>query len=316
MNRFLETWMVSWRGRAIASIGCVLLCLPGPARSGHDPLAQGSSKNSTEIKVNGPTGDPGKPATAAANEIEVGKMFDEEDRLDDAEKAYSKALETANGAERDEAKNRLEGVLKRKRGLWAKYVEPGIEKFETSLSDVMFGIIAALLALLAFWLLKLLVGFLGESWGKNRLQIGEFTDATVGHTGLAIAEVLKEVVEEVQEYYRPRDRFRFGSFSSLILVDTPGSSELMEVVADVIPGESNKILAFLSKGYRKPHYLIKGLVQEAGLQYRLLVKLMRKGATIQVWDITVPATNLHQAQGDLALDIVLHLKGVVEAHAD
>jgi hypothetical protein len=313
MNGFAEAWMVLLRGKMIV---CGLLFLLVLAGCRGDSPPQASSGDSAAIKLSAPPADTSKPATAAANQIELGKMFEEKDRLDDAEKAYSKALETATGAERDEAKNRLEAVMKRKRGVWTKYVEPGIEKFETSLSDIVFGIIAAVLVLLAFWLLKRLVAYLGQSWGKSRLQIGEFTDATAEHTGLAIAEVLKEVVEEVQEYYRPRDRFRFGSFSSLIVVDSPGSSELMEVVADVIPGDGNKILAFITKGYRKPHYLIKGLVQEAGLQYRLLVKLMRKGATIQVWDVTVPATSLHQAQGDLALDVVLHLKGVVEANAE
>lgn len=303
------------RWKAMVFVGSGLLCLFGMAGCESESLPQASAGDPAGIKLSEPTADTSKPASAAANEIEIGKMFEKEDRLDDAEKVYSKALETATGKEREEAKSRLEAVLKRKNGVWIKYLEPGIDKFKASLSDIFFGILAALLALLGFWLLKRLVAYVGESWGKNRLQIGEFTDATAGHTGLAIAEVLKEVIEEVQEYYRPRDRFRFGSFSSLIVVESPGSSELMEVVADVIPGDANKVLEFVTKGYRKPHFLIRGLVQEAGLQYRLLVKLMRKGATIQVWDVTVPAANLHEAQGDLALDVVLHLKGVVEGNA-
>jgi hypothetical protein len=307
---------VFWlRYKGMIVVGLCLLCLFGMWGCESELLPQAPSGDSAGIKLNEPTADASKPASATVNEIEIGKMFEKEDRLDDAEKAYSKALETATGKEREEAKSRLEAVLKRKNGVWTKYVEPGIDKFETSLSDIIFGIIAAVLAILLFWILKQLVAYLGQSWGKNRLEIAEFTDATAAHTGLAIAEVLKEVVEEVQEYYRPRDRFRFGSFSSLIVVESPESSELMEVVADVIPGDANKVLEFITKGYRKPHYLIKGLVQEAGLQYRLLVKLMRKGATIQVWDVTVPAANLHEAQGDLALDVVLHLKGVVEANA-
>jgi hypothetical protein len=315
MNGFLEARMFWLRCKAMIFVGSGLLCVFGVAGCESESLPQASSGDSAGIKLNEPTADASKPASAAANEIEIGKMFEEEERLDDSEKAYSKALETATGTEREEAKTRLEAILKRKNGLWVKHVEPGIDKFKTSLSDIVFGIIAAVLAILGFWILKRLVAYLGQSWGKSRLQIGEFTDATTGHTGLAIAEVLKEVVEEVQEYYRPRDRFRFGSFSSLIVVDSPESSELMEVVADVIPGDANKVLEFVTKGYRKPHYLIKGLVQEAGLQYRLLVKLVRKGATIQVWDVTVAAANLHEAQGDLALDVVLHLKGVVEANA-
>lgn len=308
--------MVLRRGTAIASVWCWLLCLLGLIGCRLDSVPQLSSRDSAGIKLGGPASNGSKPATAAANEIEIGKIFEEQDRLDDAERAYSKALETAVGTERDEARSRLDRVLKKKHGTWVKYVEPEVEKFQNSLSDIVFGIIAALLALLAFWLLKRLVSSLGQSWGKNRLQIGEFTDATSGHAGLAIAETLKDVVEEVQEYYRPRDRFRFGSFSSLILVESPGSSELMAVVADVIPGESNKILTFLTKGYRKPHYLIKGLVQEAGLQHRLLVRLLRRDVTIQVWDVTVASANLHRTQGDLALAVVLYLKGVVEANAE
>jgi hypothetical protein len=271
-----------------------------------------SSAGTTQEKAEQPAENAASPA---GNEIDIGKIFEKEGRLDDAEKAYSKALETAICPERDEARQRLQTVLKEKHSVWIKYLDPWVEKFQSSLSDIVFGIFAVLLTLLLFWFLKRFVGYLGRSWGKDKLQIGEFIDATPGHTSLAIAEILKDVVEEVQEYYKPRDRFRFGSFNSLIVVDSPGSSELMEVVAEVIPGESNKILTFVSKGYCKPHYLITGMVQEAGLQYRLLVKLSRKGATIRVWDVTVPAANLHQTQGDLALDVVLQLKEVVEANA-
>jgi hypothetical protein len=314
----------------IGLVANLLLCLLG---SNLYALAQATSPgvvpsvdegkeraSSSEVQMHPKTersaSDAKESGTAAGKEIEIGKMFEAEDRLDDAEKAYSKALEKATGPEREEAKKCLEAVLKKKQSFWVKYCDPWIEKFQTSLTDILFGVVGALLTLLLFWFLKWLVGYLGRSWGKNRLRIGEFTDATSARTGLALAEILKDVVEEVQEYYRPRDRFRFGAFSSLILVDSPGSSELMELVAEVIPGESNKILDFVSKGYRKPHYLITGMVQEAGLQYRLLVKLLRKDATIQVWDVTVPSTNLHQTQGDLALDVVLYLKGVVEANAE
>lgn len=267
-------------------------------------------------KKEGVAAETNNSTTLAGNEIEIGKMFEQDDRLDDAEKAYSKALETATGVEREEAKKCLLSLLKKKHGVRMKYWDPWIEKLQKNLSEILFGIIAGLVTILLFWLLKRSVSYFGSYWGKNKLHIGDFIDATTGHAALAIVETLKNAVEEVQEYYRPRDRFRFGSFNSLILVDSPESSELMEVVAAVIPGESNKVLAFITKGYRKPHYLITGIVQQTGSQYRLLVKLLRKGATIQIWDVTVPATRLHHAQGDLALDVVLNLKEVVEANAD
>src|ERR1700683_480398 len=108
MNRFLEAWMVSRRSRAIASIVCGLLFLLGLTTARTVSLAQTSSGDPAGIKIDAPAGAPGKPATAAANEIEIGKVFEEAGRLDDAEKAYSKALETATGAEREEARNRLE----------------------------------------------------------------------------------------------------------------------------------------------------------------------------------------------------------------
>jgi hypothetical protein len=250
----------------------------------------------------------------AEREIELGDLLEQQDQLDDAEKAYAKALETATGAEREDAKRHLEKLLAKKQGLKTKYFDPWFNKFGTSFSEVLFGVLGAIPALLLLWGLKRALKSVGNLFGKKKLRIGEFVDATGNGAALAFAEIMKHVVEEVMEYYKPRDRFLHGAFGSLVILESPGSEELVDLAAEVVPGGWSKLLAFITRGLFKPEYFITGMIQEAGFQYGFLVKLIRNGATIQTWQHTVPAWDVSRLQDDLALDVAMHLKEIVEAN--
>lgn len=254
--------------------------------------------------------------TAAGREIEIGCIFEQQDRLDDAEKAYAKALETATGTERDDARTRLEKLLAKKRGFKAKYVEPWLEKLRASFSQVLFGVLGAILALFFLWVLKRVLQPLGKVRGKGKLQIGDFVDATESHAGLALAEVMKNAVEEAKAYFKPRDPFLRSAFGSLVVLQSPGSPELVDLVAEVVPGGWSKLLTFIAKSLSMPEYVITGTVQKAGSQFSFLIKLIRRGATIQTWQIAVPAGQVSSSQDDLALDVAMHLKEVVERNGN
>lgn len=249
----------------------------------------------------------------AAHEIEIGDLFEQQGRLEDAEKAYAKALETATGTERDDARRRLQQLLQQESGVKARYFDPWFEKFGASFSGVLFGVLGAVPALLLLWGSRSMLRFVGGFFGKKKLQIGSFVDATGRSAGLAFAELMKNAIEEVKEYYKPRDRFLHGAFGSLVVVESPGSEELVELAAEVVPGGWSKFLGFMTKGLYRPEYFISGMIQEAGFHYGLLIRLLRNGATIRTWQLTVPARDLSRFQDDLALDVALYLKEVVEA---
>jgi hypothetical protein len=259
--------------------------------------------NGTEV----PTG-----PTAAGREIEIGCIFEQQDRLDDAEKAYAKALETATGPEREDARRHLEKLLARKQGIRTKYLDPWLEKFGTSFSQILFGVLGAILVLFVLRVLKLVLKPVGRLRGRRKLRIGDFVDATESHASLALAEIMKVVVEEVKLYYKPRDRFLGSAFGSLVVLDSSGSEELVEIAAEVVPGGWSKLLNFITKAISTPEYLITGIVQKAGSQFSLLVKLVRNGATMRTWQLAVPASQLSRSQDDLALDVAMYLKEVVE----
>jgi hypothetical protein len=277
-----------------------------------------SGQAGTEVKEAGPEKTAAIGVTAApspaARETELGDVFEKQDRLVDAEKAYAKALETATGPEREDARRRLEKLLVKEHGIRSKYFDPWFEKFGTSFSEILFGALGAIPALLLLWGLKGILKFVGGFRGRKKLQIGEFVDATDKSAGLALAELIRYVIEEVKEYYKPRDRFLHGAFGSLVIVESPGSEELVELAAEVVPGGWSKLLGFITKGLFRPEYVVTGMIQEAGFSYSMVIKLLRNGATIQTWQADAPARELSRLQNDLALGVALYLKEVVEAN--
>lgn len=180
----------------------------------------------------------------------------------------------------------------------------------------MLGLFETLLVLALVWVVGKIIRRLGEHYGKNKLQIGQFVDATGEGGAIAITEVLKNAVERVQEYYKPRDRFRLGSFSSLILVDSPQAEELVDLVTEVVSSTSGKIVSFFSKGLFRPQYTITGMVQKAGFRYSFWVKLLHKGSVIEVWERKFRANECPESQEQLAFEVAMYLKDWVELNGD
>jgi hypothetical protein len=254
--------------------------------------------------------------TAATRQIEIGQIYENQGRLADAEKAYAKALESASGTEREVAKKCLREVLAKEEGLQNKYFSPSLEKASSGVWQGLLALIETILLLVGLWIVGKLASRIGGRFGKNKLQIGDFVDATGEGAALALTEVLKNAVERVQEYYKPRDRFRLGSFSSLILVDTPRADELVELVTEVVSSTSGKLVSFFTKRFFKPQYTITGMVQKAGFRYSFWVKLMYKGAVVELWERKVGRQDCPESQEQLAFEVAMYLKDRVQLNGN
>jgi hypothetical protein len=250
--------------------------------------------------------------TPAAHQIEIGQTYENQDRLADAEKAYAKALESASGAEREMAKKCLSEVLTKEEGFRNKYVRPSLEEGKSGLR----GLAETFLLLAVLWIVGKMVRRVGEHFGKNKLQIGQFVDATGEGGAVALTEVLKNAVERVQEYYKPRDRFRLGSVSSLIIVDTPHAEELVELVTEVVSSTSGKLVSFFTKGFFRPQYTISGMVQKSGFRYSFWIKLVHKGSVIEIWEQKFRANECPESPEQLAFEVAMYLKDWVELNGN
>jgi hypothetical protein len=280
----------------------------------HGPSKAGGRQTGPSSSLN-PASEPNtQTATPAAREIEIGDIFEHQQRLVEAQKAYEKALETASGTEHEDAKKRLEKLLAREDGVKNRYVSPSLEKLRSSMAVVLLDVFKTLLAVVSLWFLSWIFKYFSKYWGRKKLQIGGFVDATGKGAGLAVAEVLKNSIEQVQDYYRPRDRFRFGSFNALIVVDSPDSEQLVGLVTEMVSGGAGKLLDFISKALFRPRYHLSGMVQQVGFRYGLLIRLVEKGITIQVWEKKADMEDLPESQEDLAFDVAMYVKERVESH--
>jgi hypothetical protein len=291
-----------------------------PASNGGNPNLKAPSQTpsapSDHLTPDPSTGVGSSEITPAARQIEIGQMYENQGRLADAEKAYAKALESASGTERETAKKRLGEVLAKEEGFKTKYFTPSFEKANSGVSQVLLGLLETLLLLVALWIGGKIVRHIGEHYGKNKLQIGQFVDATGEGGAVALTEVLKNAVERVQEYYKPRDRFRLGSFSSLILVDSPHAEELVELVTEVVSSTSGKLVSFFAKGFFRPQYTISGMVQKAGFRYSFWVKLVHRGSVIELWERKFRANECPESQEQLAFEVAMYLKDWVELNGN
>jgi hypothetical protein len=249
-------------------------------------------------------------------EIELGEMFERQNRLTDAEKAYAKALETATGTDRDNAKKHLENVFRKEKSFQEKYMTPSVEKANSGFWEFFFKLLAAILSLLVLWFLGKIIKLLGEQRGKNRLQIVDFIDATGEGSATALAEHMKNAIDQMQEYYKPRDRFRFGSFSSLLVVTAPSAEGSIELVTEVISSTAGKFVAFFKKGFFRPEYKISGMVQKTGAHYSCWVKLFRRDDTLCSWEKKFRWSECPELQEQLVFEVALKLREIADAHRD
>jgi hypothetical protein len=274
------------------------------------------TKVAAQVQPQGGTPQPEVSDTAAGHEIGLGETYEKQGRLADAEKAYTKALETATGADQQNARRHLQELFDKEDRVRTKYLAPSVEEATLGVWKSIVGTVETLLLLAALWLVAKVVRRLGERRGKNKVQIADFIDATGEGGGAAFAEQMRNAIEQVQEYYRARDRFRLGSFSALLVVSSPGPDDMVELAGELVSSPLGKFIAFFSSGFFRPRYKITGIVQKAGFHYSCRVKLFRRKEMFGSWERKFPADQCTELQEQLVFEVAMHLKEEVDANRD
>jgi hypothetical protein len=230
--------------------------------------------------------------------------------------AYVKALEVASPNERAAAEADLRRVLEKDASFWDGYLNPFWSRLYDRGESWLLTLIAGLTAVAIVWVVLRVGGRIGKSRGKNKLFIGDFVDATTINASAVFTEVLKNAFERVQEYYRPRDRFRLGAWSAMTLVESPEPGALAELMSAIVSAESGKVWSLVRKSFFKPAYRVRGTFQCVQRRYRLWLRLQGPGGIVEAWDREFPASQYGTGQEQLAYEIAMFVKERGQTHGN
>lgn len=251
-----------------------------------------------------------------ANHTRVGHLYEDQKNWAAAEAAYAKALEVASSQDRAAAERDLQRVLAKKETLWDGYVAPFASRLYDQIESWFTTLVTTVPVLALVWVVLLFARKVGARRGKNKLLIGTFVDATRVDAGIVFAEILKNAIERVQEYYRPRDRFRFGAGSSMTLVESPEPGPLVELISEIVSAETGKVWAVIRKSYFRPQYRIAGTFQRIHGQYRVWLRLADSREIVGTWDRGYGAGQYGGGQEQLAFEVAMFVKDQVQTHGD
>jgi hypothetical protein len=259
---------------------------------------------------------PAQSDSSAANEISLGEIYEQQDRLTDAEKAYAKALETATGTDRQSAQAHLKTVFEKEKLLRIKYLGPSLEEASLTVWKTIVSGLEWLLLVLVIWLTTKAIRRIGEHRGRNKVQVADFIDATGESGAAAFAEQMRNALAQVQEYFRARDPLRLSSFSSLLMVSSPRPEDMVELASGIVSSPLGKLITFFTTGLFRPHYKITGMVQKTGFQYSCWVKLYHKELLFGSWERQFASKQCTELQEQLAFEVAMYLKEEVDANRD
>lgn len=240
--------------------------------------------------------------------LELGSIYEKEGRLEDAERAYEKALEYGNADQRKVARLTLEQVVSKRNSFYEKHLVHVGEKLWDSVVAILSTILGSFfVAMMLWWPVRKLA----EWWTTNRLGILPF-----GESNLNFVETLRMAVEQVREHYKPRDRIlHVPGTGPLIYVDWPSAPDLANLTTEIVPGAGGRLLGLVLQKSLTPEYTIRGAVGTNQTSCSISATLQRRGDTIRVWDEAFQINNAIEGAKTLALRIAHELKEHLE-HAN
>jgi hypothetical protein len=265
--------------------------------------------------VAGQTPPSGAQSSSFTNHSRLGHLYEARHEWDAAQAAYAKALEAAGAHERAAAEADLQRVLEKKDTLWDGHIAPFArhvaDSAETALTAAVSTAVIGVVLVLLWVAVRLIGSRIGTYRGRNKLLIGDFVNATRVDAGNVFADVMRNAIERVQEYYRPRDRFRFGAVSSMILVVSPEPAPMAELISAVVSAESGKVWTIVWRSFFKPQYRIDGTFQCVQRRYHVWLRLRDPGGIVATWDRQYDARDFGGGQEQLAFEIAMFLKDQV-----
>jgi hypothetical protein len=244
----------------------------------------------------------------AERQLILGRMYEDNDQLNEAEAAYTKALESEAAPVRQRALDSLRRVVEENNSYQRKYitslfgstVERGTTIFFTALP-------AVLLVLLVWWLAERH----GKTAGRNKVAIIAFTDSTQNKLGVNFTKVFEVVIGVMHLHYRARGPLR--GMANLPVLARSQQAEIAELVESAAPGWLGKALAWATRKANQPEYSIYGSVQSDGATLTVIVILTRAGDTLGTWseNTALPTgggPSLLEVEEALAYKVLIFLK--------
>jgi hypothetical protein len=257
-----------------------------------------------------------KPGNQAALELEIGKVFEDYDRLKEAEAAYVKALEADDTALRDQASESLRRVVKKQHSRSERYFIPLGEWLASGTAKILSSIVVVAVLLGLLWYPS---KWIGQWKTANKLTVLPLVDTTRRNINLSFVEFLKVELEDVRDYYKKRDPFFFArmpaSRSPLPLYvepPSPLSPELKNLIEDASSKPLGGLLSYFKQKFFVPEYTISGLFGKAAREYNVLLRLERRRKLVQTWDESFPVADLGDGERSVAFRIALYLKEYVK----
>ncbi len=246
--------------------------------------------------------------TEGASAVQLGRIYENLGRLEDAESAYKKALEDDSPAVRNQALAAIKRVAEKQqpnrwssRFLWLTGVTVAAACHFLVDSAFVLGV-----ALLCGWFYKIRV----RRRARGKLAISPFSDSTRDKIGPGLDEVFVHVLDRMRFHFRDRLAIR-GQTIPILAQSQAG--EVAELIKSLYSGWQVKIFAWFIRNADQPEYSIRGSIQSDGRIFSVFARLERSGRTIKTWNRTFLRGEVAEKEQDLAYEMLIYLKGEMEA---
>jgi hypothetical protein len=211
-------------------------------------------------------------------QLALGRMYEDNDQLKEAEAAYTKALESESAPVRQRALDSLRRVVEDKNSYRRKFItSPFGSMVERGTTIFFTALPAALIVLLVWWL----ADRHGKIVGRNKVAVVAFTDSTQNKLGANFAKVFEVVIGVMHLHYRARGPLR--GMANLPVLARSQQAEIVELAESAAPGWFGKMLAWATRRANQPEYSINGSIQSDGASLTIIVILTRAGDTLGTW---------------------------------
>ena len=246
----------------------------------------------------------------AVVQVQLGLLYEQHGRLDDAEQAFAKAIEIAPGHVRTSATDHLRRVIRKQQSKMRRYIWSPLRTAWTTwlgtLSAAVFSVALLGLAILFYsGVLRRPLTWIGKRRGRRQLTVRSLEEPPPAARSRAFVKALVNMQARMQVYARRR---LLGVAPTAPVLVPPRRSEFIELLAGAAPGALARLLTRVASLMHQPEYTISGAV-ETGSRYIYIVVVLDHGdTTVQVWDRTFRFADWVEGRKDLAYEVLIFLR--------
>jgi hypothetical protein len=220
-------------------------------------------------------------------QLKLGEMYEQAGRREQAESAYRKALDAANGTERDIALDNLERVLNG----WGFY-ELWIQNRRGLL--IAAAIVCIVLVVWVFWR------------RKRRLRIYPLEAPNEANIPAAHLERVVEYLVGLMRYHDTKTGPLNGD-TKLPHIWPGFSQNLGTALRELVPGKSSGFITWLLEWLFRPEFTLRGTLAMGNPNSYIVLTLSRRGKP-HTWEKSVTPGQAHDILKDMVYAVLLHIR--------